>query len=638
MIKNKLSAIFAIITIMLSVTILQGKSRIDTKDHSTKNAEFPSAAGVGDRSYNVIDVNMLGQYVSNMGQFYSSWNEVVPEGEWPLGSGHAQMYRMNVYIGVPGNVIQTRTYGTKEWDPVWGFNNPSTFLPVSNDTSTWPLDGSGNKYWPVQDGSGNPVIVSDMDSYAVYQDSTNYLYISTGDPSKMLNIVVHQTSYAWNTSLDNDYIIFKFQVVNNSSIPKDSLYFCMYSDFDIGGFDDYDDDLIGLDTTRNFYYFYDANNFSPEWNAPTFHFGGVFLETPEVAGEIPGLTDFHYTGYYEEPASISDDSIQFGLMSSSEALRADSIHWPNLFHGNNLHIDDVSLIPVSGMDLVCFPSSGPYEMGSYDTLTFIFALVAGEDYNDISENVDRIWDVYNSNWQVKAVPQPVITAVTGNNLATLNWSNVIDNTYIDVYNGRNDLFGYLIYKTEDPTRTIWGAPIDTVHKGETSPLNPSVYSWLDYDVLNGFFYSYAVTAFDSSYLDSTLIPPIVYESGIANVNAGLNTVEVRPESNPSVNMGKIRVVPNPYVISAGWERERLGNIPEGEPIRELSFTNLPPECTIKIFSLDGDLIKTLHHTDGTGTEYWDIRSDYNQMAATGIYFYYVKWSGGEHTDKLAIIR
>jgi hypothetical protein len=82
----------------------------------------------------------------------------------------------------------------------------------------------------------------------------------------------------------------------------------------------------------------------------------------------------------------------------------------------------------------------------------------------------------------------------------------------------------------------------------------------------------------------------------------------------------------------------LGNIPNGEPIRELAFTNLPGECTIKIFTIDGDLVKVLQHHGTGGTAYWDVRSDFNQMVATGVYFYHVESSFGEKVGKFAIIR
>ncbi len=149
---------------------------------------------------------------------------------------------------------------------------------------------------------------------------------------------------------------------------------------------------------------------------------------------------------------------------------------------------------------------------------------------------------------------------------------------------------------------------------------------------NFFYYSYSITSFDVDGL----------ESGRANLQAGQivnqNTVELRATNSANDRLEEVRVVPNPYIISALWERKRLGSPLFGEPVRDLAFTNLPARCTIKIFSLDGDLVKTIQHINGTGTEFWDIRSDFNQLLATGVYFYHIKADSGEKIGKFAIVR
>jgi hypothetical protein len=601
-----------------------------------REGEFTrSTADLANRTYNILDVNLFGNYVSNIGQFYSSWQEDAPEGEWPVGSGHEQLYRMNVFIGIPGNVVQTRSYGEKEWDPVLGYHDPDVGLTaVSNDTTTWPVNGSGVHYWPVRGENDDPVIFSDQDSYGVYRDSTNYLYISTQDPSYLLNIVVLQTTYAWNSPLDEDYTILKFEIINVDDDPRDSLYFCLYSDFDVGGGSgEYSDDFVGLDTLRNLFYMYDSDNWSSTWNDSAFYIGAVFLETPDGLG----LTDFHYVDYYDDPSTVTNDPQQYGLMSSDSALWADSLTWPGLFHGSNIHFDDTSLIGSGGGDWLVYPSSGPYHMEPYDTLTFILAYAAGANYDDFSANIDRAVSVYEAGFEVFSVPQPIVYGFTGNNQVTLEWENqllyqqayVIDTAYVNPQYGANTLARYRIYKTEDPERNDWGDPLDSIALGDYTV--PGLYRWIDNDVINGFYYSYTVVAYDSV---DTL------ESGIARLADQINTVELRPGSLAQTTLSGIKVVPNPYVISAGWERERLGGRLNtvGEPIRELAFNNLPPVCTIKIFTMDGDLVKTLQHSDGTGTQYWDIRSDYNMLVVTGVYFYHVKSDQGEHVGKFAVIR
>jgi hypothetical protein len=219
-----------------------------------------------------------------------------------------------------------------------------------------------------------------------------------------------------------------------------------------------------------------------------------------------------------------------------------------------------------------------------------------------------------------------VTGTAGDSQIMLQWDSRIDTTYIDAITGTNNLQGYRIYKTEDPRQLTWTL-VDSFAVGEIYE-GMFEYQWIDTDVINGFYYSYAVAAYDST----------GYESGIAGVDDQANAVELRPASDPGIHLNEIRVVPNPFIISARWERDRLGNPPIGEPIRELAFINLPGECTVKIFTLDGDLIRTIHHNNGTGTEYWDVRSDFNRMIVTGVYFYHVTSDVGEHLGKFAVVR
>jgi hypothetical protein len=277
---------------------------------------------------------------------------------------------------------------------------------------------------------------------------------------------------------------------------------------------------------------------------------------------------------------------------------------------------------------VVFASSGPYQMEPFDTLKFVVAMVVGQDYEDISSNVDRVWEVYQNNYLVKSVPQPLVTGEAADREAILSWDNSIDLDYLDPVTGSNTLEGYRIYRTEDANRLSWDLIDSLPRQYFSGPLIPEAYEYSDSPLMNGFYYSYSVTAYDSSGA----------ESGIAVLSANLNTVELRPHFVANTNLNAIKVVPNPYVISAQWERERLGNISDGEPIRDLAFINLPAQCTIKIFTIDGDLLKTLYHNDGTGTAYWDIRTDYNKLVATGVYFYHVASPGGEKLGKFAIIR
>jgi hypothetical protein len=62
---------------------------------------------------------------------------------------------------------------------------------------------------------------------------------------------------------------------------------------------------------------------------------------------------------------------------------------------------------------------------------------------------------------------------------------------------------------------------------------------------------------------------------------------------------KAYVYPNPYRGDAGYRDLGFeGRLEDDRPdyrVREIHFANLPPKCTISIYSLDGDLIRELEH-------------------------------------------
>lgn len=112
---------------------------------------------------------------------------------------------------------------------------------------------------------------------------------------------------------------------------------------------------------------------------------------------------------------------------------------------------------------------------------------------------------------------------------------------------------------------------------------------------------------------------------------------------PSINketikreMNKIKVVPNPYVASSLYEPE-FGEL-RREPLRQLQFINLPPECTIRIFTVDADLVKTIYHNSTSGTAIWDLRSEGGREIAPGMYIYVVKTPDAEYIERFAVIK
>jgi hypothetical protein len=102
-------------------------------------------------------------------------------------------------------------------------------------------------------------------------------------------------------------------------------------------------------------------------------------------------------------------------------------------------------------------------------------------------------------------------------------------------------------------------------------------------------------------------------------------------SHASASLSNIKVVPDPYYAYATlWE------VNEGESV--LQFQNLPNRCTIRIYTLSGDLVKTLEHVNDTGTEEWNMQNADQRLIVSGIYLYHVESPYGDFIGRFAVVK
>jgi len=98
------------------------------------------------------------------------------------------------------------------------------------------------------------------------------------------------------------------------------------------------------------------------------------------------------------------------------------------------------------------------------------------------------------------------------------------------------------------------------------------------------------------------------------------------------------VVPNPYVGAASFEPERFAISGRGE--RRIEFRGLPALSTVRIYTVNGNLVQTLYH-DGSNDGYvaWNLRTKDNLDVAPGLYVFHVDGGpAGTHVGKFAIIK
>jgi len=104
-------------------------------------------------------------------------------------------------------------------------------------------------------------------------------------------------------------------------------------------------------------------------------------------------------------------------------------------------------------------------------------------------------------------------------------------------------------------------------------------------------------------------------------------------------LDQVIVVPNPYVVGNSWEPRSPYRFGRGE--RRIQFMNLPPKCTIRIYTVRGQLVDTIYHDVPVsyGAETWDLVSKDGQDIAYGIYLYHIDAPGiGSTTGRFAVIK
>ncbi len=159
----------------------------------------------------------------------------------------------------------------------------------------------------------------------------------------------------------------------------------------------------------------------------------------------------------------------------------------------------------------------------------------------------------------------------------------------------------------------------------------------------------AVTSFDRG-IPSLDIPSL--ESGKDG-----NRITIFAGPSAASNLENVYVVPNPYLGQSKFDGRRDKD-ETGDRSKRIWFVNLPEKCTIKIYTLAGDLVDEIKH-DGmstvdvinpskathtgiaqSGIEPWDLLSKHDQIIASGVYLYSVEdhATGNIKVNKLVLIK
>jgi hypothetical protein len=265
------------------------------------------------------------------------------------------------------------------------------------------------------------------------------------------------------------------------------------------------------------------------------------------------------------------------------------------------------------------------------------------------KNAARMDWLISSDFRVPSPPPPPpLRFTTGHHSVTLKWNTLPGQknpeTYTDPYRADSaqvPFEGYRVYKSTISARGPWTLLAeydlpDNIY-GNNTGLDTA---YTDLGLLNNFEYYYTVTAFSKP---DTMTDFPSQESSLNAI-----AVVVIPGPEPPLNVGEVAVVPNPYRgdidyhnFNPPWERTPPSRDIWMEQDRKVQFINLPAQCEIKIYTLAGDLVRTLkHNSTSEGLEDWNLTSEVGQAISSGIYLFTVEDSrtGDVQTGKFVIIK
>ncbi len=671
------------------------------------NSKFTNIGNIG------ITITNFGTY----GHGFVLWPDQ-PSCEYPLGSGIEHIFDGGLWVG---GFIANDSLGNGKVGPfvTTGAVDASTVSSRGGGFEFTNSAGSLVKERSSLFDSGvfSPLAISHQDFVMDFSD-TNTVFLN-GEPiidHDPLGISVHQETYAWNFSFANFFVIFNYWVKNVSDKYIDSVFVGLWTDTVVRN------TLITGRPSGSAFFNKGGNGYNDSIKiAYEFDSAGDIGFTDSYVGILylgsdPKLPEKYIYQGTDTLTTVNFVSWQFRNTSDPNFFApSDDIQrykkMQGFFGGSNRWKDGINpetLNPPSNRSML-ITNGYFHNIAPGDSINVVYAIVCAKKFgNDLAslDTEEQKTNLYsNADWALRAyygedrnrngildpdedldgngkitryiLPSPPtvpkIKVVPDNQKATIYWDKRAESS-IDPISGKKDFEGYKLYRTQagfdlSETQDILKSMVvlasfdsagnniefdtgfDFVRLDEpvTFPNDTTKYYYkfeLD-NLLNGWQYLFAVTAFDEGDPENGL--GILESSPLANFERILPGTPV--QEDPDVEVG---VYPNPYYGNAIWDGS-------SERLRKIYFFNLPAECEITIFTLAGDIVKKIHHTQSSngadirwfetyasddkqkfagGEHAWDLLTDNDQAIATGLYLFTVenKRNGEIKRGKFLVIK
>ncbi|MBU1422361.1 MAG: hypothetical protein KKG06_04135 [Bacteroidetes bacterium] len=562
------------------------------------------------------EIGAVKQLITNMGSLWRS-NTNYPGliyCEYPRNSHEEHIGEGGIWVGgIVGNDTSVSVttgwapsfefYPSAEaWDTIWVVNK--------NDTVDIP-------YWQKYVG------VSDQDFICRYNDY-NIRNIPAHIP---LFLDVIQTSYSWGSTPLDEMIVYKFYVISRKYNLKD-VYIAYWLDGNVGYRSD------GWDFALD-----DYSVYYPDRKL------GLSIDYP---GGIDGQAVSPIGVKVYPPNNFRSDLLKWTFnwypgQGRGSPSGQDPIRYLEMSSGK---IMENQVDPIGSQFIISF---GPFNLNAGDTVSFYVGEILGKGLEGVLKNADRLDWLIGQNFRVPSPPPvPPLRTGTKNHQVILRWNSlegdVNPENYFDPYRADSSLKpfeGYRIYKSTKSAAGPWTLLAEYDLPDNKYRSNTGLqHEYIDRGLLNNFDYYYSVTAFSKPDSGSD------FPSQESSIYKNAKILVPGPEPPPTV--GQVAVVPNPYrgdisyhTYDPQWEKPAGTRDRWMEQDRRIQFINIPERCEIKIFTLVGDLVKTIWHDHPSkGYEDWNLTSSVGQAVSSGIYLFTVedKQNGKVQVGKFVIIK
>lgn len=195
-----------------------------------------------------------------------------------------------------------------------------------------------------------------------------------------------------------------------------------------------------------------------------------------------------------------------------------------------------------------------------------------------------------------------------------NTENVEELPYIKYWEMENRFELEVTYNIPMDTQTIFNLNnYELEPRGEVINVN----SIDNYDM------SFQIILSQNSYAGATGVPSYINFKNIRSISGKLFEKGNRFSLTKSAdNLKNIVVYPQPVNLKSD----------------KLTFANLTTKTEIKIFDINGNLVRGLEENDSNGGISWDMKNDRGDRVAAGIYIFYATNEKETKTGKFAIVR